>query len=170
MDVYVVHPVESADRNKCLWLLLTASYELVNANAKWKVMSDLFYYRARNSSITAALAKSFDDFLICGEHATVDDSVSSLNDRYTLGTIVHGPYSLRYFGLSHNLMISLFQSMVMTSLTASPPLPLLVYSVARLQTYSFLLNASSWHPLLAPLAGWVLLLLHFLPFFRVCFN
>ena len=39
-DVYVIPPVESGDRGKCAWLLETASYGLVNANAKWQVHSD----------------------------------------------------------------------------------------------------------------------------------
>lgn len=38
-DVYVVPPRESNDK-KILWLLLTASYGLVNANAKWQEQSD----------------------------------------------------------------------------------------------------------------------------------
>lgn len=38
-DVYVIPPRESADRT-VYWLLLTAAYGLVNANAKWQHKSD----------------------------------------------------------------------------------------------------------------------------------
>lgn len=115
-DVYVVPPTESSDRNKCLWLLLTASYGLVNANAKWQVVSDqtlhkigfcsipvlpqLFYLTDDSGTTIAALAKIVDDFLICGQTKVVDDVIRSIGQIFTLGTIIHGPGLLRYFGLN----------------------------------------------------------------------
>lgn len=39
-DVYVIPPVESKDYGKCMWLLRTETYGLVNANSKLKVQSD----------------------------------------------------------------------------------------------------------------------------------
>lgn len=115
-DVYVVPPQESNDRYKVLWLLLTASYGLVNANAKWQVVSDqalhdigfcaitvlpqLFYLSALDGAITAALAKVVDDFLLCGEPAVVDDVIDNISKSFKLGTILHGPGVLRYFGLN----------------------------------------------------------------------
>lgn len=39
-SVYVIPPHKSADRFCCLWLLFSASYGLVNANAKAQVQLD----------------------------------------------------------------------------------------------------------------------------------
>lgn len=38
-DVYVLPPSESEHNKMYLWLLSSATYELINANAKWKVQS-----------------------------------------------------------------------------------------------------------------------------------
>jgi len=39
-DIYVKPPRESGMKSTHLWILLTAVYGLVNANAKWQVQSD----------------------------------------------------------------------------------------------------------------------------------
>lgn len=89
-DVYVVPSVESANRSKCLRLLLTAAYSLVNSNAKWKVMSDQLLTEIGFYSIplipkqfmfygffglTQMLSEIVDDFLICGVPEHVDETI-----------------------------------------------------------------------------------------------
>lgn len=39
-NVYVLPPLESCNKGRCLWILLTATYELINTNEKWQVLSD----------------------------------------------------------------------------------------------------------------------------------
>lgn len=41
-NVYVVPPKERNNNGNLLWLLSAVSYDLVNANEKWKVLSDFF--------------------------------------------------------------------------------------------------------------------------------
>lgn len=93
-DVYVDPPTESSDRKTYLWLLLTASYCLVNANAKWPVVSDqalldigfqtvtdlsqLFYLKDEAQVTTAVLIKIVDDFLVYGDKKVVDEAVDKL--------------------------------------------------------------------------------------------
>lgn len=114
-DVYVLPPRESADRGRFLWLLLAAAYGLVNANAKWQVLSDalvlalgfepialcpqLFAMRA-NGSIVVLLAKVVDDIILAGKVDTVDNVIAAINQKFPLGTIAHGPGLLRFFGLN----------------------------------------------------------------------
>lgn len=115
-DVFVLLPTKSSDRGKCLWLLLTAAYGLVNANAKWQVISDqelheigfycsivlphLFYLKSHDDDIVAALAKIVDGFLICGACSTIYNVIKSKQKYFTLVTITHRPGLLRYFGLN----------------------------------------------------------------------
>lgn len=46
------------------------------------------------------MSKIVDDILICGEDIVVDRIFDMLKDRFTLGTIVHGPRHIRCFGLN----------------------------------------------------------------------
>lgn len=96
--------------------MLTASYGLVNPNEKWQVVSDqarhdfgfssvavlpqLFYLNNNSGKVTPALVKVVYDFLICGETDVVDNTIRSISEVFTLGTIIHGPGLLRYFGLN----------------------------------------------------------------------
>lgn len=102
-DVYVRPLRESTDRFKCLWLLLTASYGMVNANAKFQVQSEelllsiglkkvieithIFYAKC-NGALSIMLAKIIDDILISGSHEVVDDIIQRFNSKFQLGTIV----------------------------------------------------------------------------------
>ena len=52
-DVYVRPPREKQTRATHLWLLLAASYGLVNSNAKWKNQSDTAMYAKFSLSIEA---------------------------------------------------------------------------------------------------------------------
>jgi len=79
-DVYVIPPRECGDRSK-YWLLLTAAYGLVNANAKWQKHSDevvrsigflqlvfvpqLFYWKNGNELAMVAV-KVVDHILFAG--------------------------------------------------------------------------------------------------------
>lgn len=94
-DVYVFPPFESSDLDRHLWLLLTVTYGLENANAKWQVAFDqmrldigflsllalhqLFYLKSSSGEVTAALAKIIDDFLLCGVTHVVNDVVQKIS-------------------------------------------------------------------------------------------
>lgn len=54
----------------------------------------------RNGEVVALLAKIVDDILISGELSLVDSIIEKINSRFTLGTVVHGPNRMRYFGLN----------------------------------------------------------------------
>lgn len=113
-DVYVRPPHESAIKSH-YWLLLTAAYGLVNANAKWQVLSDsLFcdigltqlrhvpqlFYMKQDGLLSAVVVKIVDDILIGGQLDTVDKIVDQVNHKFKLGTIFHGPGLFRYYGLN----------------------------------------------------------------------
>lgn len=102
--VYVVPPIESADRRRCLWLLLTASIQMVDANAKWKVLSDqilhvivvlsipemtqLLYLKSQCDAVAAARVRIVYDPLLCGEAQVVDNVTEATVNRFTLSTLV----------------------------------------------------------------------------------
>ena len=114
-SVYVIPPLVSEDRFRSVWLLLAASYGLVNANAKFQVQSDnllldlgmlrvtdipqLFYAKS-NGRLTILLAKIVDDILVTGEVAVFENVLRMFNEKFKFGTIVHGPGKLRYFGFN----------------------------------------------------------------------
>ena len=102
-DVYVLPPKESADKRHS-WLLLTAAYGLVNANAKWQSQSDeellrnglqqfscvpqLFYLTDRDSGkTTLLLAKIVDDFLLTGVHQVVTSFLRKFDAKFKFGTV-----------------------------------------------------------------------------------
>lgn len=39
-DVYVLPLRQSRDKERCVWILLTAAYGLIKPNAKWNVLRD----------------------------------------------------------------------------------------------------------------------------------
>lgn len=95
--------------------MLTAAYGLVNASAKFQVQPDkvliklgfvpaapvaqLSLFR-RDNSLTAMLAKIVDDMLLSGHSSTTDPLVEAISTPFSLGTVVHGPGKIRYFGLN----------------------------------------------------------------------
>lgn len=114
-DVYVVPPRESNHKN-FLWLLLTASYGLVNANAKWQEQSDelllsslgftqlvyvpQLFYKCDSSGLTIlAAVKIVDDVLIAGNKNDIADVITKVQRQYKLGTIIYGPGCFLYYGL-----------------------------------------------------------------------
>lgn len=114
-DVHVRPPAESYQRKWFLWLLNSATYGLVNDIAKWQVHSDqilldlgmlrtplipqLFYFKHKGQ-ISVLCAKIVDDILFAGQPPDVDKLISGFNRKFTLGTIVHAPGHLRFFGLN----------------------------------------------------------------------
>lgn len=114
-DFYFIHPRESSDRAKVMWLLLAAAYGLVNENYKWQHLSDeLFlligfehtallrqrFFIRRKRSIVVLAAKMVDDILLCGLYKQVPAVLDPLNHRFTLATVVHGAVPPRFSGLN----------------------------------------------------------------------
>ena len=114
-QVFVIPPGESKDRFKSLWLLLTASYGLVNANAKFQALADdllldlglsrvidvpQLFYGKKDGVLTVLMAKIVDDILITGISDDVTSLLREFNKRLKFGTITHGPGRLRYFGFN----------------------------------------------------------------------
>ena len=113
-DVYVVPPRECATKS-CYWLLLTAAYGLVNANAKWQDHIDNFlfglglsqlvyvpqlFYKIENDILSIAAVKVVDDILLCGERRYVQDIIDLISNSYELGTILFGPGTIIFFGMT----------------------------------------------------------------------
>lgn len=115
-DVYGPPQMERAYRGKSLWLLLTASYGLINGNAKWKIRSDAALYKKgllsitiipqhfnlndRNGNAFSALAKIVDEFVIHGDTPTVVNVVETFQKFFRLGTVTCRPGVLCYFELN----------------------------------------------------------------------
>lgn len=113
-DVYVIPSRESTDKGK-YWPLLTASYGLVNANAKWQEHSDilfnniglkqlvyvpqLFYKSSASGMLQLAAVKIVDDVLFAGDIDVIRDAIAQIKKQYELGTVVYGPGSFYFFGL-----------------------------------------------------------------------
>lgn len=113
-DVYVRPPRESRDRRH-YWLLLAAAYGLVNANAKFQSQADelimalglchmplipQLFYLLKNGVIVLVVIKIVDDLLMTGEDASVNDFIERFNKKFELGTVVRGPGSFKFYGIS----------------------------------------------------------------------
>lgn len=98
-----------------LWLLLTAAYGLVNANAKWQsqsdqVMFDLgltqsvhvpqLFYRIENGRLVLIVAEIVDDLKGAGEGDRVKTFMAEFDRRFKFGDIMQGPGKLRFFGIN----------------------------------------------------------------------
>lgn len=113
-SVYVVPPREFQDRFMSLWLLLAASYGLVNAKEKFQVQSEalllklgllrlvdipqLFYAKA-DGKLTILLAKIVDEILIIVHHDLVEYIIPRFDRKFKIGTVVHDHGPIRYFVL-----------------------------------------------------------------------
>ena len=112
-DVYVIPPYESRD-SAVYWLLLTAAYGLVNANAKWQKLSDeclrmlgfkqlvyvpQLFYKKLNRHLISVAVKVVDDVLFSGEPDVIDKIVGEIDAKFALGTIVRGPGEFLFYGL-----------------------------------------------------------------------
>lgn len=116
-DVYVKPPIECKYRNRFYWLLLAATYGLVNANLKWqhaidaeltslgllqsKLIPQLFYSISNNEVVLIA-AKAVDDILLASPRDECDRLITKLQAKFQLSTVVHSPGTLQYFGLAFN--------------------------------------------------------------------
>lgn len=118
--VYDKPPSEINDKKIYLRLRNSAAYGLVNAKAKWQVQSyqlllDLHlgilwsslitqgFYSKVNDKLNVPCGNILDDILFAGCPANNDKLISGFNQRFTLGTIVHGPGHLRLFAFNVNL-------------------------------------------------------------------
>jgi len=114
-DVYVVPPRECSTRSSHYWLLLAATYGLVNANAKWQEHSDHFlssigykqlsyipqlFYITESSKLVSAAVKVVDDVLMAGNLDRLKQIVEKVKCSYELGTVVYGPGVFQFFGLT----------------------------------------------------------------------
>lgn len=100
-DVSVVPPHEIVDQGKYLWLLLAATYGLINANAKWQrrrqshdlltelglvitpLHPHLFLLRSR-TKFSAILAIIVHDLLLVGFTDVTDSILAKIIDRFQL--------------------------------------------------------------------------------------
>jgi len=113
-DVYVVPPRECPNRAN-YWLLLTAAYGLVNANAKWQEHSDEFlrsigflqlvyvpqlFYIKRGNDLQVAAVKIVDDILFTGSEEHVRSIIDHIRSKYQLGIVLYGPGTFLFFGLT----------------------------------------------------------------------
>ena len=114
-DVYVRSPRESQMKSSHVWLLLTAAYGLVNANAKWQNLSDdamfdlsltqsrfipQLFYRKEGRKLVLIVAKIVDDLKAAGSGNYAKSFIERFNENFHLGTVNHGPGKLRSFGIN----------------------------------------------------------------------
>lgn len=113
--VYVLPSKKFGHRN-VLWLLLAATYRLVNANTKCQGKSDraskdlgllpspllpqLFVKSNNNQTVVMLAIKIVDDILLTGHDDALRDFINAFNDIYELGEIAQGPGVLIFFGLN----------------------------------------------------------------------
>lgn len=102
-------------RREFYWLLLTAAYGLVNANAKWQQHSDDFlrsigfeqlvyvpqlFFKRVDGELSLLAVKVVDDILLAGRKNMLNEFVDKISTKYQIGTIVFGPGSFSFFGLT----------------------------------------------------------------------
>lgn len=108
-------PQESKERSH-YWLLLTAAYGLVNASAKWQANIDgsfmdigfkqlvyipqLFYMKDKNDELRVLAVKVVDDVLLAAEEKDLRNVLDKISSMYQVGTIVYGPGTFWFNGLS----------------------------------------------------------------------
>lgn len=113
--VFVIPPSESEMRSSHLWLLLSAAYGLVNANAKWQTQSEtklyeiglsqckqipqLFYMHEKGKLVLIA-AKIVDDIKIAGTSYHTSRFIKLFSNSFKLGTIAKGPGRMRFFDIN----------------------------------------------------------------------
>ena len=109
-DVYVIPPRECSNR-EFYWLLLAASYGLLNTNAKWQKHSDAtfeklgllnvayvpqLFCRKVDGELRLIVLKVVDDILIGGLTDDRKAFVQKLKEHYVIGTIVHTPSFMKF--------------------------------------------------------------------------
>lgn len=114
-DVYVRPPRESPAKTTHLWLLLTASHGLVNANAKWQNQSDellleyglyqsrhvaQLFFKREAGKLVLVVTKIVYDLKVAGTGDRAKAFLDVFDSRFKLGTINSGPGKLRFFGIN----------------------------------------------------------------------
>ena len=113
-DVYVAPP-RACVKKGFYWPLLTTAYGLVNANAKWQDHSDSFLrelgfaqfiyvpqllFKKFNNQLDSLAVKVVEGILVSSVKTILDDFVAKVSTKYKVGTIVRGPETFSFFGLS----------------------------------------------------------------------
>lgn len=99
-----------------LWLLLVAGYGLINANSKWQLKSDkvlldpglqhvaaisqVFVKIDKNGHVLLLIIQILDDIFGCGPGEELCSFVTRSGSIFKLGTIMHGPDRMNFYGLS----------------------------------------------------------------------
>lgn len=115
-DVHVISPWESSYHND-LWLLLSAAYGLVSANAGWHMESDpallslwlkpipqiaqLLGIGGSNHDIRLIVIKIVDDTLVTCTDAEIWSFAAEFGKRFPLRSISQGPGEFRFYGLNN---------------------------------------------------------------------
>ena len=114
-DLYFRPSKESSMKSTHLWLLLTAAYGLVNANAKWKNQSDNLmldlglqqpshipqvFFKKENGKLVLLVAKIVDDLKVAGEGNRAQLFLEKFDEQFKFGNVNHGPGKLRFFGIN----------------------------------------------------------------------
>lgn len=115
-DVYVRPPKESAIMSSHVWLLLTAAYGLVNANAKWQSQFDAvmialgiaqsksipqLFYKKNDGKLTLLVAKIVDDLKAAGTEDNALRFLEEFDKKLKFAEINSGPGKLCHFGQQH---------------------------------------------------------------------
>lgn len=95
--------------------MLAAAYGLVSSNAKFQTQADQFileiclshmnvtpqlFYLYRDKNLVLTVAKIVDGLIMTGLKSDVEMFLRRFDERFKLGTIVHGPGVLRFFGMT----------------------------------------------------------------------
>lgn len=110
------HPPPKSDHNNIkFWILSAATYVIFNASSKWKIKYDqllldlgmsrtpliiLLFYRNTNGNQSVLCGKIFDDLLLAGQPADLNDLIKGFNRKFSIGKIVHGHGHLSFFWLN----------------------------------------------------------------------
>lgn len=114
-DVYVRPPRESHMKATHMWLLLTAAYGLVNANAKWQNHSDnlmfelnlsqskfipQLFFKKEGGILVLIVAKIVDDLKAAGIGDNAKNFLEQFHKHFKFGAVNRGPGKLRFFGIN----------------------------------------------------------------------
>lgn len=109
-----IPPRELSEKSK-IWLLLTASYGLLNSNAKWQAQScellktsrllqfshmPQIFQKEHNGEVSLLIVKVKDDLFIDGSENLKRSFISFFDSNFTLWTIAHYPNTMRFYGLN----------------------------------------------------------------------
>lgn len=99
------------------WLLLSAAYGLVNANAKFQDQPDelildlgllhlavipQLFHLVKNGSAVLVVIQIVDDLLITGEKSIFSDFFECLNREFKVGTVFKATGAMKFYGMFIN--------------------------------------------------------------------